>query len=330
MNASPATDTPFPVELRNVSKLFAGGVAAVSGVSLQVAAGRTVALLGPSGCGKTTTLRLLNRLEEPSAGAVLIRGQDVRAQSAEALRRSIGYVIQEAGLFPHRTVAANVATVPRLLGWDRQRIRRRVAEVLELVGLPEAEYGRRMPEQLSGGQRQRVGVARALAADPDILLMDEPFGALDPGTREALQDEFRDLNTRLHKTVVLVTHDIAEAGRLAEEIVLMERGAIAQRGALKDLLLRPAGPTVRSFLGRRGRWLALEVLRLGDVVADVAPVKPSTASLPLAADLTLAETLSALAGLDETATIVVAGEAYPAAAVRARMAHDLEVAAGER
>src|SRR5262245_3516625 len=227
----------FPaVELRQVSKAFAGNVKAVDEVTLPIAAGRVVALLGPSGCGKTTTLRLINRLEEPTSGAVLVRGQDVRGQRPEVLRRSIGYVIQEAGLFPHLNVSANVATVPRLLGWDRQRVRRRVAEILELVGLPEAQFGRRAVAALSGGQRQRVGVARALAADPDILLMDEPFGALDPGTRESIHDAFLRLNAQLRKTVVLVTHDIAEAGRLADEIVLLDRGRIVQRSSLRDLL----------------------------------------------------------------------------------------------
>ncbi len=165
------------VEFQDVRKLYPGGVHAVDGVSLQIAAGRIVALLGPSGCGKTTSLRLINRLEEASAGRVLVRGHDVRDQRPEVLRRSIGYVIQDAGLFPHVNVSANVATVPRLLGWDRERIRRRIGEVLELVGLREAQFGRRLPAELSGGQRQRVGVARALAADPDLLLMDEPFGA---------------------------------------------------------------------------------------------------------------------------------------------------------
>src|SRR5438128_9174115 len=166
------------VELEQVSKEFARGVRAVDGVSLAVPAGQVVALLGPSGCGKTTTLRLINRLEEPSGGAIRVRGREVHDLPPETLRRSIGYVIQEGGLFPHWDVSANVATVPRLLGWPRERIGRRVTEVLDLVGLPENVFGRRMPAELSGGQRQRVGVARALAGDPDLLLMDEPFGAL--------------------------------------------------------------------------------------------------------------------------------------------------------
>jgi osmoprotectant transport system ATP-binding protein len=247
------------VEFRQVSKVYAGGVKAVDDVSFQVPSGRVVALLGPSGCGKTTSLRLINRLEEASGGSILVRGEDVRSQRPEKLRRSIGYVIQEGGLLPHRDVSANVATVPRLLGWPRDRIRRCVAEVLDLVGLPETKFGRRMPAELSGGQRQRVGVARALAADPDLLLMDEPFGALDPGTREALQDEFLRLNERLHKTVVIVTHDIAEAGRLASQIVLLDRGRVIQNGTLRDLVLRPADERVRAFLGRRAHELARDL-----------------------------------------------------------------------
>jgi osmoprotectant transport system ATP-binding protein len=249
---------PSAVELRTVSKIYAGDVHAVHDLSLQIPHGRIVALLGPSGCGKTTTLRLINRLEEPSGGTVLVRGQDVRQQSEAALRRSIGYVIQDGGLFPHWNVTANVATVPRLLGWPRQRIASRVSEVLDLVGLPEAQFGRRMPAELSGGQRQRVGVGRALAADPDLMLMDEPFGALDPGTREALQDEFKALHARLGKTVVIVTHDIDEAGRLADLIVLLDRGRIIQEGSLSDLVERPASAAVTAFLGRWAKENRLE------------------------------------------------------------------------
>jgi osmoprotectant transport system ATP-binding protein len=248
------SDVPA-VELRDVSKVFAGGTRAVDGVSLEIGSGRVVALLGPSGGGKTTTLRLINRLEEPTRGQVLVRGEDVRRQRPERLRRSIGYVIQEGGLFPHLTVSANVATVPKLLGWPCGRVRARVGEVLDMVGLPETQFSRRMPAQLSGGQRQRVGVARALAADPDLLLMDEPFGALDPGTREALQDEFLRLQGRLRKTVVLVTHDLLEAGKLADEIVLMDQGQIIQRGSFKELIHQPADERVRAFLGRQGQTL---------------------------------------------------------------------------
>jgi osmoprotectant transport system ATP-binding protein len=322
------SDTPA-VELRAVRKVF-GGVAAVDGVSLRVPPGRVVALLGPSGCGKTTTLRLINRLEEATAGEVLVRGQDVRRQRPELLRRSIGYVIQEGGLFPHFNVAANVATVPRLLGWPAERVRRRVGEVLEMVGLPESKFGRRLPAELSGGQRQRVGVARGLAADPDLLLMDEPFGALDPGTREALQDEFLRLNARLHKTVVIVTHDIAEAGKLAGDVVLMDGGRVVQQGPLPDLLLRPADERVRAFLGRQGQGLALEVLRLRHVLPGVSAVPPAADSLRLDPDLPLGRVLVVLADAGEGATVVVEGDpgrAYPAQGLRAALVADLAHAA---
>jgi len=344
------------VELRKVSKIFAGGVKAVEEVSLNVPEGRIVAVLGPSGCGKTTTLRLINRLEEPTAGVVLVRGKEVRSQRPELLRRSIGYVIQEGGLFPHQNVLANVATVPRLLGWDRSRIRGRVTEVLNLVGLPEKQFGRRMPAELSGGQRQRVGVARALAADPDILLMDEPFGALDPGTREALQDEFVKLNARLRKTVVLVTHDIAEAGRLADDIVLFHHGRVLQQGSLRDLLLRPADDRVRSFLGRRAQWLALEILRLKELLPNArdegrglrdegkgmrdeeresiqalgtSSLIPHPSSLPelqLSGELPLGQALIKLAATPDEAAVSVDGETYLAKSLRAHILADLEVA----
>jgi osmoprotectant transport system ATP-binding protein len=322
------SDVPA-VELKGVSKVF-GGVRAVDGVSLLVPPGRVMALLGPSGCGKTTTLRLINRLEEASAGEVLVRGQDVRAQRPELLRRSIGYVIQEGGLFPHLTVAENVATVPGLLGWPRGRVAARVAEVLEMVGLPEAQFGRRMPAELSGGQRQRVGVARALAADPDLLLMDEPFGALDPGTREALQDEFLRLQARLRMAVVVVTHDIAEAGKLADEIVLMDRGHIAQQGPLRELLLRPAGERVRQFLGSHAQALALEALRLRHLLSDLPSEGPAVPVPPLhialSSELRLGQVLVALADVEETTPVLVDGDAerrYSAGALRGRILTDL-------
>jgi osmoprotectant transport system ATP-binding protein len=318
-------DSPA-VELRQVSKVF-GDFRAVDDLTLQIPKGKVVALLGPSGCGKTTTLRLINRLEEPTSGQVLVRGQDVRSQRPELLRRSIGYVIQEGGLLPHHTVAVNVATVPRLLGWSRERIRQRVGEVLDLVGLAEGQFGQRMPAELSGGQRQRVGVARALAADPDVLLMDEPFGALDPGTRESIQDEFVALNQRLGKTVVLVTHDIAEAGRLADQIVLLHQGRILQQGTLRDLLLRPAGERVRNFLGRRAQWLALEVLRLGQVMDELPAVAPAGDSVRLSADLPLGQALVALANVGDGLVVVSPpGHTYPVASLRARILADLETA----
>jgi osmoprotectant transport system ATP-binding protein len=314
------------VELNQVTKIFPGGMKAVDGISFTVPAGRIVALLGTSGCGKTTTLRLINRLEEATSGLVLVRGQDVRRQRPELLRRSIGYVIQEAGLFPHLTVRENVGTVPRLLGWSREHIRKRVGEVLEMVGLPEGQFGRRMPAELSGGQRQRVGVARALAADPDVLLMDEPFGALDPGTREAIQDEFLRLHARLGKAVVIVTHDIAEAGKLAGDIVLMDRGQIIQQGSLKDLLLRPAGERVRAFLGRQGQGLALEALRLEHLLPDLSQVPVTANPIRLSPDIRLGQVLVAVVDAGDNATVAVDGaveRGYLAREVRYRILEDL-------
>jgi osmoprotectant transport system ATP-binding protein len=320
------------VEFRNVSKIFAGGTRAVEGLTLQIPAGRIVALLGPSGCGKTTSLRLINRLEDATSGEVLVRGKEVRKERAEVLRRSIGYVIQEGGLFPHVNVSGNVSLAPRLLGWDRRRTLARVAEVLELVGLPLGQFGQRMPAELSGGQRQRVGVARALAADPDLLLMDEPFGALDPGTRESIQDEFLRLNARLKKTVVIVTHDIAEAGRLADEIVVLDKGRLAQRGTLRDLLIHPAHEGVRTFLGRRCQELALGVLRLDQVVQDLAEVEPAEPSLRLSADCPLGQALIALANAADAGTATITGPQVRTVSVKnlkAAILADLKQAGGE-
>jgi len=267
-----ASDNGAVVELCHVSKSFGSGHKAVDDVSLSVASGETVALLGPSGCGKTTTLRLINRLTDADAGEVRVRGTSVTEQSPEKLRRSIGYVIQDGGLFPHLTVQENIATLPRLLRWPRQRTRARVAEVLELVGLPMKEFGQRKPDTLSGGQRQRVGVARALCSDPDLLLMDEPFSALDPVTREALQDEFVALQRRLRKTVVIVSHDMLEAGKLATHIVMMNRGTVVQQGSVAQLLFHPAGDFVRNFFGRHRQQMVFDTLRIDDLLDEVEPM----------------------------------------------------------
>lgn len=236
------------IELIGVTKRF-GDTVAVDDLSMTVAEGTLTVLLGPSGCGKTTTLRAINRMVEIDAGQILIGGRDTRAQDANELRRSIGYGIQSVGLFPHMTVARNIATVPRLLGWDAKRIAARVEELLEMVGLDPAIYLPKRPHQLSGGEAQRVGVARALAADPPVLLLDEPFGALDPLTRVRLQTEFLRLQRHLRKTVLFVTHDVEEALTLADTIVLMRDGRIAQSGQPEQMWLDPADDFVRSFFG---------------------------------------------------------------------------------
>jgi osmoprotectant transport system ATP-binding protein len=316
------------VEFSGVSKTFRDGSRALDDVAFVIPRGRFVALLGPSGCGKTTSLRLINRLETPSGGQVRVRGKSVADYPAEELRRSIGYVIQDAGLFPHFTISANVATVPRLLRWPAAKVRERVREVLELVGLPEAKYGNRLPHQLSGGQRQRVGVARGLAADPDILLMDEPFGALDPGTRATVQDEFLKLQETLHKTIVMVTHDMAEAGKMADQIVLLVGGRIVQQGSLRDILLQPAGPLVRDFLGGQGHHLALEALRLESVLGSITPIVGATASLRLPATVTLGQTLVTLADAGDGSAVAIDDDIYDAVALRRRIVADLRHAAG--
>jgi osmoprotectant transport system ATP-binding protein len=241
-------NAPAAVEFRNVRKSYAPGRLVLEDFSLSVAAGETVALLGPSGCGKTTALKLANRLLEPDAGAVLVSGRDAREEDPITLRRRTGWVIQETGLFPHWTVRENVETVPRLLGWEPARRRARAAELLAMVGLPEPEFGERRPRELSGGQRQRVGVARALAADPPLVLMDEPFGALDPIARRALQREFLDWKRRLGKAVLFVTHDVREAFRLADRVAVMESGRLRQVGTPEEIRARPADAFVREFV----------------------------------------------------------------------------------
>ncbi len=237
------------IELDGIHKVYPGGHTALCDVTLRVERGTTLALLGPSGCGKTTTLKIINRLVTPSAGRVCIDGRDVTGVDPIALRRGIGYVVQDAGLFPHLTALANVETVPRLLGWPAERRRARARELFVLMGLDFDQHAARYPVQLSGGQRQRVGLARALAADPPIVLMDEPFGALDPLTRQRLQDEFHQLEQRLRKTVVLVTHDVDEACRLADVIAVLANGRVVQVGTPADIRRAPASDFVADFLG---------------------------------------------------------------------------------
>ncbi|ACO44815.1 ABC transporter ATP-binding protein [Deinococcus deserti] len=254
------------IELEHLEKHY-GAQAVVQDLSLVFPAGQVTALLGPSGCGKTTTLRMINRLIEPTAGMVRLGGQDTRELRPEVLRRGIGYVIQQIGLFPHLNVAQNVATVPELLGRSRQETARRVDELLDLVGLDPDTFRHKRPAQLSGGQAQRVGVARALAADPPVLLMDEPFGALDPLAREHLQQAFREIQRRLHKTVVLVTHDIDEALRLGDQIALMNAGRLEQFGTPDDLIYRPASSFVSAFLGEDAALRQLAGFRADDFMS---------------------------------------------------------------
>jgi osmoprotectant transport system ATP-binding protein len=256
------------IRLESVGKTYPDGTVAVSHLDLAVRPGELVALVGPSGCGKSTTLRLVNRLIEPTSGRLFLAGDDVTSVDAVRLRRKIGYVIQRVGLFPHLTVADNVAVVPKLLGWERSRTRERVEEMLALVGLPPQTYAKRYPHELSGGQQQRVGVARGLAADPPVLLMDEPFGAVDPIARDRLQSEFRRIQGELHKTVLFVTHDMDEAVRLADRIAVFSTGGVLEQYAEpRTILGAPANEFVADFVGSdRGlRRLAVTAIDAEDL-----------------------------------------------------------------
>jgi osmoprotectant transport system ATP-binding protein len=295
------------IRLEGVSKRFPGAARpAVEAVDLVIAEGETCALIGPSGCGKSTTLRMVNRLVEPDTGTVRLAGEDVAGVDPIRLRRRIGYVLQGVGLFPHRTVARNIATVPELLGWPKARIAARVDAMLDLVGLDPAEYRGRRPDALSGGQRQRVGVARALAADPPVLLMDEPFGAVDPVARGRLQVEIGAILKRLRKTVILVTHDLDEAVRMGDRIVLMRAGRIVQADTPDGLLARPADAFVAEFTGpdRALRRLA------GLTVGALAGPEPAQGAPEIAWDASLRDALALLLATGSE-RLAVAGPAGP-------------------
>ncbi len=277
------------IRLENVSKGFPGGANAVSDLSLDIPDGQTCVLIGPSGSGKTTTLRMINRLIEPDAGRILVDGLDTHGVDPAQLRLKMGYVIQNTGLFPHMTVGENVGTVPRLWNWDKARINARVDELLTLVGLDPREYRRRYPHQLSGGQRQRVGFARALGADPPILLMDEPFGAVDRITRERLQHEFINIQRSVRKTVVFVTHDIDEAVMVGDRICLFEMQAkVAQYDTPDAILTRPASPYVAEFLGRERLVRRMSVVTIDSMTLDRPPngPRPDEPRIPLGSTLT--------------------------------------------
>ncbi|MBI2203718.1 MAG: ATP-binding cassette domain-containing protein [Candidatus Rokubacteria bacterium] len=259
------------IRLRRLTKVFAGQAgAAVDDLTLDVAAGETCVLIGPSGCGKTTTMRMINRLIEPTRGTIEVDGRDVAKADPVELRRRIGYVIQQVGLFPHMTIADNVATVPRLLGWTPARLEARVDEMLALVGLDPASFRRRYPRELSGGQRQRVGVARALAGDPPVMLMDEPFGAVDPITRARLQNELLKILAAVGKTVVFVTHDVDEAIRMGDRIAILRDGRLVQHGTPVEILVRPADPFVEEFVGADRALKRLGLVAVPDVMAPGA------------------------------------------------------------
>lgn len=276
------------IEFRGVSKYYQGR-AAVNQLTLSCPQGAFTVLVGTSGSGKSTTLKMINRLVEHDAGQIRFAGRDITDTDPRLLRRRIGYAIQSVGLFPHWTVARNIATVPQLLGWSKAKISARVDELLALLGLEPGQFRARYPHQLSGGQQQRVGVARALAADPEVLLMDEPFGALDPVTRAAMQREIRRIHRLLGRTIVLVTHDVDEALLLADQVVLMDGGEVVQQGTPQALLSRPASPFVRAFFGNHEPGVRL--LSLQTVAQRMRPeTHPGGESVPF--DLTLREALS--------------------------------------
>ena len=264
---------PAAVRYENATKRYGNSAeAAVERLNLEVAAGEVCVLVGPSGCGKTTAMRLVNRTVELSEGDVTIGGESVRERDPARLRREIGYVIQEVGLFPHRTIAENIGTVPQLLGWKKDRIEARTAELMELIGL-DPELGERYPAQLSGGQQQRVGVARALAADPPVMLMDEPFGAIDPINRERLQNEFLRLQAEIRKTILFVTHDIDEAIKMGDRIAIMRKGGhLAQFATPAELLMAPADEFVEDFVGADRALKRLALMRVSDIDLWEAPL----------------------------------------------------------
>ena len=302
-----------------------GDVAAVHDISLTIEPGELVVILGPSGCGKTTLLKLTNRLYEPTSGRILLDGEDVTSLPVTQLRRRMGYVIQQTGLFPHLRIADNVAVVPKLLGWDKRRIAHRVDELLDLVGLPPETYRRRYPAQLSGGQQQRVGLARALAGEPRTLLMDEPFGALDAITRNRLQDELRRIHRQFSQTIVFVTHDIEEALRLADRIIVMRDGGVLQYDTPLKIVTQPADAFVAELVGSENVMRRLELMPLETAIrpldGSVPPAQVSEATIPASAPARVA--LSLLLETAGDRLIVVNDDAQPVGWVDLDAIHEI-------
>jgi osmoprotectant transport system ATP-binding protein len=316
------------IRLQGLSRSYStprGTVTAVDDVTLEVGDGETCVLLGPSGCGKTTTLRMINRLVVPTSGKIFIAGRDTDGIDPVELRRGIGYVIQQIGLFPNMTVAENIGVVPRLLGWNTARSRRRAEELLALLALEPAQFLDRYPNELSGGQAQRIGVARALAVDPPVLLMDEPFAALDPINREAIQDEFLRMQRTLRKTILFVSHDIDEAVKMADRVAIFRAGKLAQFGPPDELLARPADDFVASFVGRDRTLKRLRLIRVREVMSPVhgdATSGPSVSAdddLRRVATLFLEHDVETIRCVDETGRAI--GQ-VSRAAVAARLASE--------
>ena len=315
------------IRLEQLGKVFPGQTRpAVDGIDLVVGAGETCVLIGPSGCGKTTTLRMVNRLIEPSSGRILLAGADVRQSDPVQLRRGIGYVIQGVGLFPHLTIRDNVATVPRLLGWPATRIADRVDAMLSLVGLDPSEFGDRRPASLSGGQRQRVGVARALAADPPVMLMDEPFGAVDPVVRARLQRDVAAILRQLGKTVIMVTHDIDEAIRMGDRVAIMHEGRIVQHDRPERLLAAPADAFVADFVGADRGLKRLSLVAASEVASSALP---GPGAPPIPADSSVQTALAAILAAGSDAAALVGADGIIQGSVTLAAIRDLAAASGE-
>jgi osmoprotectant transport system ATP-binding protein len=297
--------TGTKIRLDGLTKRFPGQQRpAVDNLSLDIPEGEIVIFVGPSGCGKTTTMKLINRLIEPTSGRIVLDDEDVTRVDPDRLRRRIGYVIQQIGLFPHQTIAENIATVPRLLKWDRTRIAKRVDELIETVGMDPAVYRDRYPKQLSGGQRQRIGVARAMSADPDVMLMDEPFGAIDPITRDRLQNEFLRIQSEMKKTIVFVTHDIDEAIKMGDRIAILREGShIAQYDTPERILVDPADDFVADFIGRGASLKRLSLSRVRDIALGEWPTA--------AEDTDPAEARRTLLASDKGCLLVLDGQRRP-------------------
>jgi osmoprotectant transport system ATP-binding protein len=303
---SGAAQSAASITLENVGKVYEDGTVAVGDFSLDIQAGELAVLIGPSGCGKSTIMRMINRLIEPSKGSILIDGKNVGDRDPVELRRTIGYVIQNVGLFPHQNIRTNIGTVPRLLGWDSKRIATRADELLELVGLDPARYAKRYPHELSGGQRQRVGVARALAADPLVLLMDEPFSAVDPIARGRLQEEFLRLQATVRKTIVLVTHDIDEAVRLGDRIaVLGEGGTLLLFATPAELLSHPVSDQVSRFVGSDRGIRRLSVTSVKDATRPLGQIEEIERLPTVPITGTLYDALAAMLTVDSLNVVVV-------------------------
>ncbi len=288
------------ISLQELTKNFGGsGRPAVDRLNLDIPQGEMVILVGSSGCGKTTTMKMINRIIEPTSGRIILDGEDVTSADPDELRRRMGYVIQQIGLFPHMTIADNIATVPSLLGWSKKRTNERIDELLEMVGMAPGQFRHRYPKELSGGQRQRVGVARALAADPDVMLMDEPFGAIDPITRDRLQNEFLRIQAEVHKTIVFVTHDIDEAIKMGDRIAILEDGAqVAQYATPEEILTNPANDFVVDFIGSGASLKRLNLSRVSELQVNQWPTVMMGSSLTEAMNIIEASDKSSALVLD--------------------------------